>query len=470
MTVTPGRNRLRPALTSAYHWLGDRGPEARIVLLLTVLALIRGVLYAAITPPFTAPDEKGHYDYLASLYQNGWHLIQGREREQPPLYYILSLPAFAAFAGQSSGLEVYALAANQVSLASLLAVRCFSVILTAVTIPLAYWTARTLCPGDRFVSLGTAAFVALVPAYGWVGASVNNDNLANVFSSLVILLLLRGISWGFTANYAILIAALVAAGIATKPTTLPVAFLAPVVIGLRFVLWRWTGRRAATVILIVAALCALFFATPARNLVIGPLGAIMKRSFTLDFLAADRVRIFLATLDVWPFVYQFKTFWGSFSNDSIMLPRLLYGFLAAVTAMSMLGLLFRAVGSIMGRGVARGSAEGRSRKLQITMVIGIVFLEWLISFSRFYNNQALQLSTPVAGWNDNFTLLQGRFLFPAMVPIAFLFAWGLRALLPPAWAKHGTWVLVGVLVAVDWIAIGTLALGGHAWPTYFGGN
>lgn len=445
----------------------DLDTSGRIVLLLVAFAVIRGILYALVSPPFSAPDEKGHYDYLASLYEHGLRMIEGREKGQPPLYYLLCLPVFSAFAGQTSDFQVYALAANNVSLASLLAVRCFSALLTATTVPLAYWTARELCPGDRFVTLGAAAFVALVPAYGWVGASINNDSLASVFSSVVVLLLVRGIARGFTLRSCLLVVAIAAAGVGTKSTALPVAAVVPLAVGARLTFQLWPRERAVRALLTVGALAALFFASPLRSLVLGPVGKIMRNPMTLDFMRADRVKVFTDGLDVWPFVYQFKTFWGSFSNDSVQLPSVAFFLLALVSGASVLGILVRMVGI---RRSNEKAFEGPSGtwcvRSQLTVLIGLVALEWAISFARFYNNQALQLSTIVAGWNDNFTLLQGRFLYPAMVPIAFLFAWGLRALLPSRWADRSTWLVVAVLLVVDWVAIATLALGGHSWQIY----
>ncbi|HEX9015490.1 MAG TPA: hypothetical protein VF960_05730 [Chloroflexota bacterium] len=452
-------------IAAPFQWVKSLGPEGKVVLLLFVLSVLRGVLYAIITPPFSAPDEKGHYDYLASLLQGAGDLIQGKERRQPPLYYLLSLPVFAAFAGKTSDVEIYALAASHVSLFSLLAVRVFSAMMVAATVPIAYWTASSLRPGDRFVRLGATTFVALVPAYGWIGASVNNDNLATLLASLLILTVVRGTARSYSRKMAVVVIALSIAGIATKPTTLPIIAIALLSLAADAVGRRFTQRQFTAGAMLGVVLALALLASPAREPIFAPLERIMGRNFTLDFLLPSRVETFAASLSAWGFVYQFKTFWGSFSNDSILMPGFVYWGLLAVSAASVLGLLLRLKMWVSPRRAPCEESPTR-RALSISPILILVIavvLEWGISFSRFYNNQSLRLNPPVGGWDADFALLQGRFLFPAMIPIAFLFAWGLRAVLPAKVAKRGVWVLAGLLIAVDWIALITLASQGHAW-------
>ena len=440
--------------------------ETRVVLLLVAIALVRGVIYALINPPFSSPDEKGHYDYLASMLASGGSDLMGEEKHQPPLYYLLSLPLFAAFAGHGPSISVYGLATGEASLQSLIAVRLVSVLMSVATVPIAYWSARAVFPMDRFVCLGTAAFVALLPAYGWLGASINNDNLATLLTSGMILLMLRGVSQGFSLLQILGLAALIAASLATKPTTLPIVAMVPTVLLARGVS-RWISwRQALSAVLILVAGGTVFLLTPARGLLLSPLGAFFKRWGNPDTLSGHGLASFLAKLDPWPFVYQFKSFWGSFADDSIQLPSTLYLLLAVVTAASIIGLVFRLAGALAGGSLA-GSITNREKTVgQIAILVGLATLGWMLSFFRFYASEPLGPSGRIAGWEDDFTLLQGRFLFPVIVPIGFLLAWGLGALIPVRMRKYSTLALVTFLIAVDWIALLALAYGGNVWQAY----
>jgi hypothetical protein len=441
--------------------------DSLILVLLVAVALTRGTLYAFVAPPFDSPDEQGHYDYVASLYQSGGTEVRGKERDQPPLYYWIVLPAHALFAQQTSDIEVHPLSTGQPSLLSLIAVRLISVLMTVATVPLAYLTAKTVCPKDRFVYLGTAAFVALEPAYGWLGAAVNNDNLARLLTAGMILMLLRVVARGFTMGRAAALVVLVSAGIAVKLITLPVA--AVVVAASAMTAWSrltsWRVRLGIPILLFTCAAAAVFLVAPVRSLLV----ALFKPWTTPGLVSTHRLSTFFANLDIWPFVYQFKTFWASFSTDSIQLPSPMYWLLAALAAASAAGLLVRLVRILTAPAEDSGAPAWRGRfAAQITILIGFVVVQWIVPFGRFYGNQPLRPDQRILGWEDNFALMQGRFLFPVMIPIGFLFVWGLGALLPSRWANHATWVLMSMLILVDWAALLVLAGGGHSWQVYTG--
>jgi len=442
-------------------------PDTLILVLLIAIALTRGTLYALVTPPFDSPDEKGHYDYVASLYETQGTAMQGKERHQPSLYYWITLPAYALFAHQPPDLEVYALATGKPSLLSLIAVRLMSVLMTVATIPLAYWTAKTVRPKDRFIYLGTAAFVALEPAYGWLGASVNNDNLANLLAAGMILMLLRCVSNGFSRGYVVGLVGLTAVAMVTKLTTWPSAAIVAAVLAVRAITPRHARglRLTAAAAALLLAVATIFLVGPIRSLA----ASFFKPWTEPGLLSPHRLSTFFSNLDVWPFVYEFKTFWGSFSADSVQLPPVVYWILAVLTAASATGLLAR-----LARALRKLSRDGVFQVLggqfgaQVLVLISIALVEIIVPLGRYYGNSPLRADQRIAGWEDDFALLQGRFLFPAMVPLGFLFVWGLEALLPSRWSKHGTWVLIGLLIAIDWTALLVLAYGGHSWQVYPG--
>src|SRR5574340_892915 len=92
-----------------------------LLIAIVVLFLLIGGLYAALTPPWQAPDEPAHYNYIAQVAGHGccpvitpsdWNAAQLEalkaaqfpdnasvagvtyEDHQPPLYYLIAAPVF----------------------------------------------------------------------------------------------------------------------------------------------------------------------------------------------------------------------------------------------------------------------------------------------------------------------------------------------------------------------------------------
>lgn len=442
--------------------------DGQLVVLLVVLFLIRGAIYALVSPPFSLPDEKGHYDYVASLYESGGASVLGKERHQPSLYYWLSLPAYALFAGGPADLQVYALAASEPTLRTLIAVRLLSVLMTAPTVVLAYLTARAVFPANRLVYLGTAAFVALVPAYGWLAGSVNNDNLARLAAASVIFLAMRGLVSGFGLWSSLVAVGLAGLALASKPTTVPVVGVFAVILAGRALTRMLAGRRRTSA---YAVSLGLLFAIGLAawqgwSSAGSSLGNVLRRWVAPEVLSPEGAARFLSSFSSDPYTYQFKTFWGSFLNDSAQLPSPVYWLLAALTGVSLAGLLhlsFRALLAALTAGTHRAVMLPM---LQVLALAAFIAGQWAISFARFYSNTALEPPDIIAGWDDDFALLSGRFLFPVMIPLGMVFTRGLEDILPRGWAKSAPWVLLALLLVVDMISIGTLMNGGYSWVAY----
>jgi hypothetical protein len=175
---------------------------------------------------------------------------------------------------------------------------------------------------------------------------------------------------------------------------------------------------------------------------------------------------FVTNLDAWPFIFQFKTFWATFRNDSIQLPSAVVWVLMAVSAGAAWGLGLRVM-----RGAREGLQSARSllgdRRLGIPVLAmgAMVALQWMFVFLRFYREKPFTIMERIAtaGWDPHFSLLLGRFLFPAMVPIAFFFVWGLATFVPARWNRPALGALVALLLFVDWVALGSLLFSYYSW-------
>lgn len=429
--------------------------ETLFVLLLAGMWLIRGLLYALVNPHLESPDESAHLWYVTSLWREDIEEIQGEESEQPPLYYWLTLPLFSQAFERSEVLE-------------LLSVRVTSVLMVAGTVLFAYWTAKTLFPRDRFVYLGTAAFVALVPEFGYIGASANNDNLANLVSAGMIWLLVTAVSKGFSWYRVLGLLILIGLGVASKTTTWPVAIVVVLLLGASAILKLFPRRRvealaAVSATLLVAGI-AFLMSEFGRSIL------ELKSDEGKGIFSPERIGTFLSNLDPWTFSYQFRTFWMTFRNDSIMLPDPFFWVLFTLSAIAGAGLVLRAARSVRsarGSGVGLESAGGDGIGLKWLVPVLLIVVQWFVVFARFYLDRPLSLAERAAnaGWDPSISLLLGRFMFPVIVPIGLLFVWGLATFVPARWRRSAFLVLFAVLVCVDWMALGSLLFTYYSWET-----
>ncbi|MBC7224811.1 MAG: glycosyltransferase family 39 protein, partial [Anaerolineae bacterium] len=155
--------------------------------------LVAGVLYAALSPAWQAPDEPAHYNYIRHLAQGDGlpillpgdyphqylEAIKARrfppdmpiaplryEFHQPPLYYLLAWPVYRLSGG------------------ALLPLRLCSVVLGAVLLWVVWRLAGEVAPGCPALRLTAVAFVAFLPMHVAMAASVNNDILAELWLAL----------------------------------------------------------------------------------------------------------------------------------------------------------------------------------------------------------------------------------------------------------------------------------------------
>ena len=157
------------------------------LLLIVFIYLLIGAMYIQLTPFWQAPDEPAHYNYVRQLAAGSLPVMEAGDYDQdylnevvfesafapgytidsityedwqPPLYYMLQTPLYIASNG------------------SLITMRVLSLLLGAGTVILAYVIALRIAPGEHWLALTTAVFVAFLPQHMAMMASVNNDALA----------------------------------------------------------------------------------------------------------------------------------------------------------------------------------------------------------------------------------------------------------------------------------------------------
>lgn len=412
--------------------------EKTLFALILLGCLAAGALYAIYTPPWQAPDEPAHFNYIRQVAEDGccpliergdWgsdYLAQltttrfapaqldqldtiQYEDHHPPLYYLLASLVYHLSAGD------------------LIALRLFSVALGAVVVCLSYAVCRQALPEQPQVALGAMTLVAFSPQHLSMMASVNNDALAEVLVALALLWLTRCLNsehvplWqlGLIVGFALL----------TKLTIYFLALIAPLGIWLK---WRRTSQstqalaRSVAVFALVAGLMGGIWWL--RNIKVYGfpdflgLGAhdavVADQPRSSDFIAQHGFAEYFSQMSS----TTFKSFWGQFGWMALPLDGVLGGWIYRGFALFTLAGVAGALLAARSKSDA-GHQPAQMRRARNVSIILLATLSLVAMQFGYYNLEFQQ-------W-------QGRYLFPALIPIAIILVYGVdywRARLLSRWS------------------------------------
>ncbi len=416
------------------------------VIVLGGLALAAG--YAIGVTPWNAPDEPAHYNYvkyvattgqLPELKQGDWNapLLERLksakfppsesvdairyENWQPPLFYVLASPVYNATARFPLEQRVEAL-------------RLLSVALSGITVILVFLAVRRIFPGELPLQLAVAGFVAFLPMRSAIAGSINNDALAEMLATLVLLQLLEMVYAGLGPGRAILLGLTLGAVLLTKATIYPFVALALGAAALSLLArskgtgtrWRLLGI-AVGVVLLVAGWWFV------RNaMVYGGLDVL--GAFRHEQVVVGQPR--LERLDAAALSYLgttlFKSFWGQFGWMGVLIDERLYFILGIVSGVAAFGLALFLWRMLFGKGGL--TPQQRASLALMGATVAAVLAELVY-------------------YNLTFVQAQGRYLFPAILPIALFFMLGLRELMAMVHAKLLLTASVAGLALLDFICL-----------------
>jgi len=340
-----------------------------------------GALYLLKTVPGNAPDEPAHFFNAESLASGRLPQVDlpaqrwSYEAFQPPLYYALAAPLLRLSPGAPHAWRVRLL-------------RGQNLLFALLNVALVFLLARRLAGEEA--GLCAAALAAFLPQYLFIGTSVSNDGLADLCASAVLLLAARGLarpaSWAEGAWLGL------AMGLAllTKATTASVIAAYALVCAVNH------ARRPQELLLRLvwpSALAAAAAVWPyLRNVKLyGDLSGRASMSYESAMHGSE--------LGHW-LKLVFESFWGLFGWMTSPLPAAAYLALAGLTLLGLAGFAFWARG--------RRLRQDPAWQLQLAAVAAAAGLTFCYGF--------LNTRQP-----------QGRFLFPALGPIALILALGWRS-------------------------------------------
>jgi hypothetical protein len=451
-----------------------------------VLALARGLLYAAVTPPWQGPDEPRHFEHARLIVDKGrlvsiedvsvpleqavidsmvrfrfwdfgfysypydpakppqqfeqvWAPVLAHELHQQPLYYVLC------------ALVVWPWRAADVT-TQLYVMRLLSVLLFAGTVAAAFLTTRELFPTDLILPVVITAGVLWHPMFTFVNNTVNNDALANLLMAWLIWLLVRWYMRGPTVLQGVAIAVLLILGIVTKRTTM---FAWPLVaVAVPLYLWgRGKSRWARWAWLVGSAVASAGLVGLVAWVLSGGGGPFLARVMGDLLFGADVVQN--------PGAYQFtnwslyaryaeslfRMFWAAFGWANIALEPIWYQILVVIHLVALGGLGLLTVRVWRGRLPLQ---QGQRRALVLLAISFILTLGIVLA-------KQIRLQVFLPG-----DLPQGRFLFPVMVPIIALLAIGLWQWVPARYQRPASAIFLATAVLFD-----TGCLAGYIIPFYY---
>ncbi len=243
-----------------------------------LIAFVNAAIWGVVVPPFQVPDEIAHFGYAQYLAETGKAPPQGSGAQYSPqeqtalenLYFFevighagergIFTPSEdhalrAALVGKSPvgqggvssvtnqpplyyALEAipYWLSPSHEILTRLAFMRLLSALMAACTVLAVFMFLRELLPGSPWTWTVGALAVAFQPMVDFIAAGVQGDNLLFLTSALTFLMLLRAYRRGLTMRRAIIIGAVVAAGVLAKLTF--IALLPGIALALVLLAWR----------------------------------------------------------------------------------------------------------------------------------------------------------------------------------------------------------------------------------------
>lgn len=421
----------------------------RSIFVILAVFLILGFAYSAINPLHEATDELRHYRFVQHLIQRHSLPVQGEgsgldcttQGHHPPLYYATAALLTAwidtgrDICYEPPGNPFWAYRYWEVgrdnknqylhgpdeafpwrgeALAAHL-MRVVNLLFGALTVWLAWATARVMWPDRPALAAGSAAFVAFNPMFLYMAAAINNDVVAAAAGAAVVYACVRLLvdDRGLTWRWGVWLGALYGLALMSKFNL--AAIILVIEAAVTWVAWRrgqWRQWLVANVLIaITAALLAGWWFARNQMLYGEPTG--VERLTELWGVRDPRDSFWLAVSEL---PYAWTSLWGRFGYGQVPLPSWIYLALFGVLLLSILGFVLAGVKVSRRSGV---KAFARALVLSVSPAPSLLLLALnvVVFFAVLFNYLLISPAGPM-----------GRFFFPALSSLAILMFYGLSLL------------------------------------------
>lgn len=404
----------------------------RILAVILLAYILIAALYAINTPKWQAPDEPAHFNYIRTIAETGALPVLQRgdydqdylekiktakfpaslsidtiryESYQPPLYYLAAAPIY--FLTRPLGVD-----------AEVIALRLFGAALGVALLLVAYRSMRAMFPDDHILALAVVGMIATIPQFISISASISNDTAANLILMMILWLAVQRAKNNLTdKRFWLLGGILFGAALLTKTTAyVPGAALLAGAEIARLWLSKSKFTFSAYRYLIFAFLLALAIFLPwlihgaLTYGVTDPLGiarhdaVVVGQPTTTEMIA--RYGFNHIAFDY--FAVTFKSFWAQFGWMGVLVNDRIYVGLMALTGAAAFGAVLWAIRIVRHREMLTETQH---------WLVGLLIVLLATAFADYL------------AYNGKFFQLQGRYLFPALIAIAFFLITGLREIL-----------------------------------------
>ena len=380
--------------------------------------------YSFVVPAATSlqhnPDEPAHYAYIQHLSSGHLPVFKAMpgyyEGHQPPLYYLICVLPYILLHGLGDSFCEHA-------------IRLVSMLIGLLTVVVSWLAVKNLFPEDLWLRLSVAAYIAVLPSFDNLSASVSNDTLTILLTTICLWQLpqLRNDRLAKlnlrAASPIIVLGLVIGAGILTKTSGVIVI---PAVLFCTFLPTELPSYSIAQRLKVGAICCgtALAISLPwlIRNKMI--YGSFLASSVIKSF---EKTNVTAAAMVYWKFKtplayligvshWAFASWWGVFDAEHLFwgnsysqpqqdvlapLPSV-YSVIFVVAVASVIGLILADKKKVVQFTPAQTTIM---RAMMITIAVN------LISFIAF---------------NLTFFQPQARYLYPSILPISILFLLGWR--------------------------------------------
>lgn len=453
------------------------------------LALVRGIIYASVMPPWQAPDEPAQFERVrASLDESEW---EGTTEGQPDWYDEISRSLFTfhfwhyaipdkrpapgqplnqyvelyheIYQGMYSSRIAYLtmglpllFAPEQPIIVQLYLTRLNTVLFGVLIVFLGYVITKTIFPTDNFLILGVPILITFSPQHTHMLSTVNNGNLAQPLATIVILLMVRGVMYGFSWP----------AGIAILTLT---------------VLTIWTKATGYFLIFTIILLCSVYLLRYWRKWPWFLPGAILLIGLTYYFIPT---RLMLLIGWAWEdiitgksgferqyLVHLFNSFWAMPGWLKMELHPSWYLFMRGLCGVAVLGLIIR-LGLLLRRKFSMQKSLylnpiGETSTIEVPPMkaTDARFSEQQIKALGVLATAMMMAMSIQIGWHivtGLVTYNQGRSLYPVIIPIYIFLLLGWQQFIPVAWQNFGVLVIASFFILFD-----SLVLFNYIFPFYY---
>lgn len=392
--------------------------------------LLLSILFVLVSPVFETPDEDLHLQYInyISMCESLPNQYEGikipalyvGQGHQHPLYYILTGAIIYVF-HPNSRIEVNAVrnklhewnggttgkvpcynhterdffpsAADIILFYSL---RILSVFFGLINIIFIYKIAKLIFPDSDWLYL-PVVFAATLPQFLFITGSINSDNPAGMFSTIIIYFTFKILKDNLNIKNYILLGIFLGLGILTKKTllfTVPgIVFMFGYVLYKRGNFKKYVSNFSITFLLVVIISAWFFF----RNYYVygGFLGTQMEIDTMPYLVNADPITFKYFFLEFLPQLYH--SFIAKFGWMNLMLPIPVY-------------IIYTVIFLCAGIGLVMLLKKERFNNVYLLFTLLFIFICF---FGVFY-------------FNLTFRQPQGRYMFPVLSLVSLLFGWGIK--------------------------------------------